>query len=203
MRPRSNTHRNSGDLEANLAALEQQFAEVLRPDEAKEPILSDAMKESIAFWMHGLRSPEILTSVGLKPLKRVMLVGPPGCGKTSLAHHLAARLRLPLVSIQSEGIIDKYVGQGAQNVGRVFDLILPIEDKIIVLWDEIDSIASKRKYDSGADGEKTQVVNTMLRRIDGYSGITIAATNRKDVIDSAAWRRFESHLNVDLPGELE
>jgi SpoVK/Ycf46/Vps4 family AAA+-type ATPase len=204
MHPDRNPRRNrdADDIAQTLRELER-FAAVMRPEDAKEPILIPALREEMINWLREMQYPEELAKVGLKPRKKVMLCGPPGCGKTTLAHHVAARMKMPLVSIQSEGIIDKYVGQSGQNVGMLFDLIKPVSDKIVVLWDEIDSIVSKRLYESGADQERSATINVMLRRFDAYPGISMAASNREDVIDPAMWRRFDMHLTVGLPGEDE
>src|SRR4051812_40076411 len=81
------------------------FATVLRPEDAEPPILSKAIRLSVRQWMLELSAEEELRAVGLKPRRTAMLSGPPGCGKTTMAHHFAARLGLPLVLVNMASIV--------------------------------------------------------------------------------------------------
>jgi SpoVK/Ycf46/Vps4 family AAA+-type ATPase len=132
-----------------------------------------------------------------------LLFGPPGCGKTTWAHHFAARLGLPLACIRSESLIDKYLGATGSNIGHLFDAMAKTEGKVVVFFDEVDAIGGRRMNDQGASVERANSLNVLLRRIERFSGIALAATNRQDFLDAALWRRFEMQISIDLPGTDE
>jgi len=154
--------------------------------------------------MTELRASDELRAVGIKPRHTALLHGPPGTGKTTLAHHFAARLGLPLIAIMSERIVDSLVGSTGQNFGNIFDALAAVEGDCVVLFDEADAIFSKRS-DGGKSADKhfNQALTVVLRRIEAYSGIALAATNLADDIDPAIWRRFSMQICVALPGEDE
>lgn len=191
---------------AKQADIEQRlgrFADVLFPQEAEEPILAPAVRAAVFDWLAEIRAADALDAVGLTPRRSMLLYGPPGCGKTTLAHHFAARLGLPLACIRSESLVDSHLGQTGQNIGKLFDAMKDTEGGAVIFFDEIDAIGTKRMNDQGASVERASSLNVMLRRIEMFGGIAMAATNRQDVLDPALWRRFNMQLSVDLPGEEE
>lgn len=179
----------------------QRFAEILRPEDAEEPILAPSVRAALYEWMIEMRNAEALSKVKVKPRSTALLYGPPGTGKTTLSHHIAARFNRPLIAVQSEKIIDKYLGASGQNLGQLFDLLHDVEDTAIVLFDEFDAIGTKRQTDTGggAQNERNATLTVFLRRIEAFQGIALAATNTKEAIDAAAWRRFGLMICVDLP----
>lgn len=180
------------------------FAQVLRPQDVDEPILAPAVAHGVHEWLVELNHAAELAAVGVEPRRLALLYGPPGTGKTTLAHHVAARLGLPLVAVQSERLVDKYVGSTGQNIGALFDLLAVLERQCVLLLDEFDAIGHKRiDGSSGAAQERNQYVTVLLRRIEGFRGVGLAATNTKGGLDSAMWRRFGLQLSVDLPGDVE
>ncbi|MFG1214963.1 ATP-binding protein [Xanthobacter flavus] len=178
----------------------QKFGTILLPHEADEPILAAGPRLAIYEWLTELRARAELESVGLKPRATALLYGPPGTGKTTLAHHLAARLGLALVTVQAERLMTPQFGGSSNNIGELFDGLAEAEHGCVLLLDEIDSIGSVRlSDDSSAGRERNMVLTTLLTRVEAFRGMAIAATNRKDQLDPALWRRFGMQISVDLP----
>lgn len=180
------------------------YAQILRPEDVDEPILAPSVAHAVHEWLVELNNSKELAAVGIKPRHLALLYGPPGTGKTTLAHHLAARLGLPLVAVQSEKLVSKYVGQTGEQVGKLFELLHQVEGQCVLLLDEFDSLGASRTGDKQAAAqERNSWVAILLRRIEGFRGVGLAATNTKDAIDPAMWRRFGLQISVDLPGEPE
>jgi SpoVK/Ycf46/Vps4 family AAA+-type ATPase len=170
-----------------------------------QPILARGVRDALTAWLTEIWAADELKAVGLAPRCRAMFAGAPGVGKTTLAHHLAARLGLTMLAVRPEAIIDKYVGSTGQNIGKLFDLAAEGDDGPVVLFfDEFDAIATtRRKAEQGADEERNAWVNILLQRIEKHQGYIIAATNHGAHIDPAVWRRFDIHITLDLPGQEE
>lgn len=136
---------------------------------------------------------EELEEEGLKPRKLIMLHGPPGCGKTSIAHGIAAETGLPLYMVSGAQLINALVGQSDKNAEEVFRFAHATE--CVMLIDEFDSFGRDRKY---AASFEQRLVNTLLVNMETRPplGITIACTNFVDSIDSAVMRRFDTVLEV-------
>lgn len=136
--------------------------------------------------------------VGISPT--MILYGPPGCGKTELAHYIAAQLNLPLIISRSDILISSYLGSTAKNIRQLFDYIG--SRPCILFLDEFDSLAKVRD-DHNELGELKRVVVSLLQNIDALDPNTIllAATNHEHLLDPAVWRRFNFKLNIDTPGE--
>lgn len=176
------------------------MATIMEPMESEAPILSRPVREAMFSWMTEIKSVEVLKAVGLEPRKTMILHGIPGCGKTTLAHHVAARLGLPLVLVNMQTIMSASLGGTGNNIDNLFADLQGQENNCVLFLDEFDSIAAKRMAAQQAcDTEMNNVVVAILQKMDAFTGTLIAATNRGKDIDPAIWRRFAMHVAIDLP----
>lgn len=180
----------------------RQFAEILYPRDAEAPILAQPIRAALRQWMIEMDAAEELAAVGIKSRRTALLYGPPGCGKTTMAHHLAARRGLPLLVVNMASIISKYVGETGRNVNKLFAEVIAQAESCVLLLDEFDSIATKRtETRHSTDAERNSIVIALLQMIDAFPGTLLAATNRGDDIDPAIWRRFGMHLDIREPDD--
>ncbi|ERL56968.1 AAA family ATPase [Psychrobacter aquaticus] len=144
------------------------------------------------------RRADLLQSYGMKPSKKVLFYGPPGCGKTLAAEVIAFELDLPLAIVRLDVIVSSLLGETATNLRRVFDFIS--KNSLVVLFDEFDAIGKERS-DSSEHGELRRLVNSVLQMMDAYQGksIILAATNHQHILDTAIWRRFDETLEFPIP----
>ena len=186
----------------------EDYAEIFAADEAVEPILARPVRNALLEWLTEIWAAEELERVGLKARQRALFAGPPGTGKTTLAHHLAARLGLPLAVVRSDRVIDKWVGSTGKNIGGIFDAAKAQADAgepVLLFFDEFDSLGLKRRSDTqqGAEDERNSSVNVLLARLEQHDGFVIAASNMPGDMDQAVWRRFDIQIDIALPGQGE
>jgi len=139
-----------------------------------------------------------IRSYGLTPRKKLLLIGPPGTGKTMSASVLAGELGLPLLVVRLEGLITKYMGETAAKLRIVFNAIA--ESRGVYLFDEFDSIGSNRGQVNEV-GEIRRILNSFLQMIeqDDSDSIILAATNHPGILDYALYRRFDDVIEYSLP----
>ncbi len=145
---------------------------------------------------------DLLRSYNLEPRNRILAEGPPGNGKTSLAEAIAAEAILPLFIIRYEGVVSSFLGETAFRLDQVFEFAR--SRRCVLFFDEFDSIAKERS-DAHETGEIKRVVSTLLMQIDRLPShvIVIAATNHSELLDRAAWRRFQIRLELPSPTRAE
>ncbi len=164
----------------------------------------DEAKENLAEIVDYLHNPQKYTAIGASMPKGVLLVGPPGTGKTMLAKAVAGESNVPFFSMSGSEFVEMFVGMGAS---KVRDLFSQAKEKApcIVFIDEIDAIGQKRDGRVGGNDEREQTLNQLLTEMDGFEGnngvIILAATNRPETLDPALTRpgRFDRRVPVELP----
>ena len=171
------------------------FSDVAGEDEAKENLTE------IVDYLH---DPSKYKDIGASMPKGILLVGPPGTGKTMLAKAVAGEANVPFFSMSGSEFVEMFVGMGAS---KVRDLFKQAKEKApcIVFIDEIDAIGKKRDGQIGGNDEREQTLNQLLTEMDGFEGnsgvMILAATNRPDALDPALTRpgRFDRRIPVELP----
>lgn len=135
---------------------------------------------------------------GLSPRRKLLLVGPPGSGKTMTASALAGELGIPLFLVRLDSLITKFMGETAAKLRIVFDSITDIRG--VYFFDEFDAIGSQRGLENDV-GEIRRILNSFLQMIehDNSNSLIIAATNHPDILDTALFRRFDDVIEYNLP----
>jgi SpoVK/Ycf46/Vps4 family AAA+-type ATPase len=144
----------------------------------------------------------LLRSHSLEPRHSVLLVGPPGNGKTSLAEAIAESLAVPLFVVRYETMIGSFLGETASRLKRVFDYARTTP--CVLFFDEFDAVG-KERGDTHETGEIKRVVTSLLMQIDELPSyvVVVAATNHAELLDRAVWRRFELRLSLPAPDEKQ
>ena len=161
-------------------------------------ILAGHVREACAELVHEQRMANVLAEAGLRPRNRVLLTGPPGNGKTSLAEGIAAALDLPFYIVSYDTLTGSYLGETGGRLREVVDYIGSHE--CVTLFDEFEGIAKER--DDGHEvGEIKRVVASLLVHLERMppSTVVIAATNHPGMLDRATWRRFPLRLELETP----
>jgi SpoVK/Ycf46/Vps4 family AAA+-type ATPase len=161
-----------------------------------------ALEDRIARIIHEYRQQHKLKSHGLTHRRKVLLIGPPGTGKTMTAKVLAHELRLPLHTIQVDRLVTKFMGETSAKLRQIFDLIQ--QEIGVYLFDEFDAIGGERSLENDV-GEMRRVLNSFLQFIeqDASDSLIVAATNNPKLLDRALFRRFDDVLYYEKPSEEE
>jgi SpoVK/Ycf46/Vps4 family AAA+-type ATPase len=143
---------------------------------------------------------DLLRSYGLEPRHRVLLSGPPGNGKTSLAEALASELMVPLFVVRYEAVIGSFLGETSGRLKKLFDFVRT--HQCVLFFDEFDTLG-KERGDTHETGEIKRVVSSLLLQIDALPShvVVVTATNHPELLDRAVWRRFQLRLEM-LPPSL-
>jgi len=182
------------DADSRLDLLRHEFADELPARPIWGPELAAPLEQLVAergAW-------DRLADVGLSPTRTALLIGPPGVGKTLAARYVAHELDLPLLVLDLAAVMSSLLGRTGTNVRQVMDYAK--SRSCVLLLDELDAVA-KRRDDVGDVGELKRLVTVLLQAVDDWpaSGLLLAATNHPDLLDPAAWRRFEMVIEFPLP----
>jgi SpoVK/Ycf46/Vps4 family AAA+-type ATPase len=173
------------------------------PEIAKSAlVILTALEERIARIIHEYRQQNKLKAHGLTHRRKILLIGPPGTGKTMTAKVLAHELRLPLNTIQVDRLVTKFMGETSAKLRQIFDLI---QNEVgVYLFDEFDAIGGERSLENDV-GEMRRVLNSFLQFIeqDSSDSVVVAATNSPKLLDRALFRRFDDVLYYHQPSEEE
>jgi ATP-dependent 26S proteasome regulatory subunit len=166
-------------------------------------VLTTDQEEEINKIVTAIEHREYLARIGLREIGKLLFVGPPGTGKTSVSRALAHELDLPFVEVKLSMITSQYLGETAKNVEKTFEVAKRLSPCILFI-DEFDFVAKTRRSDEHAALKRA--VNTLLKSIDEVSLIQddvllIGATNHPDQLDAAAWRRFDEIVNFPKPDD--
>ncbi|ABQ35227.1 AAA family ATPase [Bradyrhizobium sp. BTAi1] len=149
-----------------------------------------------------IRETALLRSHSLEPRHKVLLIGPPGTGKTSLASALAFELALPFLTVRYEGLVGSYLGETASRLQEIVEYVS--HTPCVLFFDEFDSVGKERS-DAQETGEIKRVVSSLLLNMDSMPShcVVVCATNHPEMLDRAVWRRFELRIELPPPGEAE
>ncbi|GGO37980.1 ATPase [Deinococcus humi] len=166
----------------------------------KDLVVEDSAERRLARIVHEYAQQDQLRSHGLSPRRKILMIGPPGSGKTMTAHALAGELGLPLMTLLLEGVITKFMGETASKLRTVFEAMATMRG--VYFFDEFDAIGARRS--AGNDvGEIRRVLNSFLQLLekDESTSLIMAATNHPELLDPALFRRFDDVLEYGLPDE--
>lgn len=173
---------------------------VLPRTRLSEMILDEATHNRLARIINEQRNFEKIRAHGLSPRRKLLLVGPPGTGKTMTASALASELGIPLYTVRLDSLITKFMGETASKLRQIFDAIR--DTRGIYFFDEFDAIGSQRGLSNDV-GEIRRVLNSFLQMIeqDQSNSLIIAATNHPEILDYALFRRFDDVIEYGLPNQ--
>ena len=177
----------------------REFVSELTPHrQLADMVLSDTCRRAVNQLIEEQQRSGLLRAHGLDPRHRMLLVGPPGNGKTSLAEAVAEALAVPFFLVRYDAMIGSYLGETAGRLRRVFDYARTTP--CILFFDEFDAVG-KERGDIHETGEIKRVVTSLLMHVDDLPSYTvvIAATNHSELLDRAVWRRFQVRLRLPAP----
>lgn len=187
---------NDSDLPDRVAELVHAIPAERRLDDL---VLAPQVVEAVEELINEFSEAPLLRSHSLEPRHTVLLLGPPGNGKTSLAEALATELSLPLLSVRYDAIVDSFLGETSNRLRRLIEFATL--NPCVLFFDEFEAVGKERS-DAQETGEIKRVVSTLLVQLDQLPSHTlvVCATNHPELLDRAVWRRFELKLEIDKPG---
>jgi len=163
-----------------------------------ELLLPAAVASTVQEVVEEQQRAELLRSHGVEPRHRLLFIGPPGNGKTTLAEAVAHALMIPMLTVRYEAAIGSYLGETAARLQRVFEYART--RRCVLFFDEFDTLG-KERGDPHDSGEIKRVVSSLLMQIDSLPSyvVVIAASNHQELFDRAVWRRFQARLHLPAP----
>nr|WP_088693113.1 MULTISPECIES: ATP-binding protein [unclassified Rhizobium]OWW00937.1 ATPase [Rhizobium sp. R72]OWW01316.1 ATPase [Rhizobium sp. R711] len=183
-------------------ALQLLLREIVPARRMGDLVLRKEISREIHELLNEVRQTALLRSHSLEPRHTMMLIGPPGTGKTSLAEAVATELGLPFFTVRYDGLVGSYLGETASRLQSVVDYAS--RTPCVLFFDEFDSVG-KERADAHETGEIKRVVSSLLLNMDALpsSCVVVCATNHPELLDRAVWRRFEVRLELPRPGAGE
>ena len=180
----------------------QLFVEISPRTSLDDLILPTTVVQACQEFIEEHHRSDLLRSHNIEPRHKVLLSGPPGNGKTSLAEGLAHALMVPLVTIRYEGVIGSFLGETASRLRKLFDFAR--NRHCVLFFDEFDTLG-KERGDPHDTGEIKRVVSSLLLQIDDLPShvVVVTATNHPELLDRAVWRRFQLRLQLPPPSRLQ
>ena len=190
--------RSVGPMSSALLQNRQLILEITPSRQIQDLILTDTVRNATIQLIEEQQRADILRAHGLEPRHRVLLVGAPGTGKTTMAEAIAEAIAVPLFVVRYESMIGSYLGETADRLKRVFDYARTTP--CVLFFDEFDAIG-KERGDIHETGEIKRVVTSLLMQVDNLPSYTIVigATNHPELLDRASWRRFQLRLSLPMP----
>lgn len=167
-----------------------------------ELVVTEELKMRVERIMNEFRQRDKLKKHGMNNRRKILLVGPPGTGKTMTAAVLAGELQLPFCTILMDKMVTKFMGETSVKLRQIFETIAV--NQAVYLFDEFDAIGTERSLDNDV-GEMRRVLNSFLQFIeqDDSQSLIVAATNNPNLLDQALFRRFDDVLHYQFPGKAE
>jgi MoxR-like ATPase len=186
------------DLDSRLELLMREATPRVIPD----PIWTPSVRFELETMVHERERTDELLVAGLTPSRSVLLVGPPGVGKTLAARWLSEKLSRPLLTLDLASVMSSFLGKTGSNIRVVLDFAR--RQPCVLLLDEFDAIA-KRRDDTAEIGELKRLVTVLMQAIDEWpaDGLLVAATNHPELLDPAIWRRFDRIIEFPFPTQQE
>lgn len=182
------------DLDSRLELLKREPVPIVTVD----PVWSPEVRGELDALLTERQRADELAMAGLTPSRSVLLVGPPGVGKTLAARWIAQQLHRPLLTLDLSSVMSSFLGKTGSNIRVVLDFAR--RQPSVLLLDEFDAIA-KRRDDSAEIGELKRLVTVLIQSIDEWpaDGLLVAATNHPELLDPAIWRRFDRVIEFPMP----
>ena len=204
LRPNPNGYQASLTPTASKSPAVPLTVEMVPERRLDDLILTEEVTEIVRDLIEEQNRADLLRSHNLEPRHRVLLAGPPGNGKTSLAEAIAYALNVSLVLVRYESVIGSYLGETAQRIADVFEFAR--SRHCVLFFDEFDTVG-KERGDRQETGEIKRVVSSLLLQIDALPSyvVVVTASNHPELLDRAVWRRFEIRLELPSPrqGQIE
>lgn len=195
-------HGNGRSRDDHASAVRDLVLEIVPQRRLDEIELAPDVRRVLTEIIEEQKRGDLLRSYGIEPRNRILLSGPPGNGKTTAAEAIAAELMLPFYVVRYEGVMSSFLGETAARLDTAFEFART--RRCILFFDELDTIAKERS-DEHETGEIKRVVSTLLLQIDRLPAhvILVGATNHSELLDRAAWRRFQIHAELQTPSRAQ